>query len=305
MKGKAEPLALYRPLRPRARFGSDVTRTHTTPLVGRDLERTLLIGTFERAAQQRSCQLVTLVGEPGVGKSRLCTELFAARRGAARARPLAAGPLPALRRRDRVLGAGGDRQGGVRDPRVGLARGRRGEARTARFRTTIRTAPGCWRGWRRWWVCRRSRRRRRSRSRPGGVSCESLGGGAARRCSCSRICTGPTTLCCRSSSIWPTGRRACRCSCSARRGRSCTSGIRRSGERAQRAADQPGSADRRGDGPLVSARCWSGRCCRRRRSSRCWSGRAATRSTRRSSCGCSPTVATSARRWRCRSRCRR
>jgi class 3 adenylate cyclase len=76
VKGKAEPLQLWRPLQARARFGSDVTRTHATPLVGRELEKPLLIGTFERSAQQRSCQLVTLVGEPGVGKSRLCAELF-------------------------------------------------------------------------------------------------------------------------------------------------------------------------------------------------------------------------------------
>jgi class 3 adenylate cyclase len=76
VKGKAKLLALFRPLRPRARFGSEVTRTHTTPLVGRELEKTLLIGMFERSAQQRSCQLVTIVGEPGVGKSRLCSELF-------------------------------------------------------------------------------------------------------------------------------------------------------------------------------------------------------------------------------------
>jgi class 3 adenylate cyclase/tetratricopeptide (TPR) repeat protein len=76
VKGKAEPLALWRPLAPRARFGSDVIRAHTTPLVGRELERTLLVGTFERAATQSSCQLVTVVGEPGVGKSRLCAELF-------------------------------------------------------------------------------------------------------------------------------------------------------------------------------------------------------------------------------------
>ena len=48
VKGKARPLALYRPLAPRARFGSDVTRTHTTPLIGRELEKPLLIGTFER-----------------------------------------------------------------------------------------------------------------------------------------------------------------------------------------------------------------------------------------------------------------
>jgi class 3 adenylate cyclase/tetratricopeptide (TPR) repeat protein len=76
VKGKAEPLAIWRPLKPRARFGSDVTRTHTAPLVGRELEKPLLIGTFERSAKQRSCQLVTIVGEPGVGKSRLCAELF-------------------------------------------------------------------------------------------------------------------------------------------------------------------------------------------------------------------------------------
>ena len=76
VKGKTEPLALFRPLRARARFGSDVTRTHAVPLVGRELEKSALIGTFERSYQQRSCQLVTLVGEPGVGKSRLCAELF-------------------------------------------------------------------------------------------------------------------------------------------------------------------------------------------------------------------------------------
>ncbi len=77
VKGKAEPLALFRPLQARARFGTDLTRTQATPLVGRELEKPLLIGTFERSAQQRSCQLVTIVGEPGVGKSRLCAELFA------------------------------------------------------------------------------------------------------------------------------------------------------------------------------------------------------------------------------------
>jgi class 3 adenylate cyclase/tetratricopeptide (TPR) repeat protein len=76
VKGKAELLTLFRPLAARSRFGADLTRTHAAPLVGRELEKPLLIGTFERAAQQRSCQLVTIVGEPGVGKSRLGAELF-------------------------------------------------------------------------------------------------------------------------------------------------------------------------------------------------------------------------------------
>ena len=48
-----------------------------TPFVGRELEKPLLIGIFERAMQRRSVQLVTIVGEPGVGKSRLVAELFA------------------------------------------------------------------------------------------------------------------------------------------------------------------------------------------------------------------------------------
>jgi class 3 adenylate cyclase len=75
VKGKAAPLQLWRAKTARGRFGSDIGR-HRTPLVGRELERPLLIGTFERAAQQRSVQLVTIVGEPGVGKSRLAAELF-------------------------------------------------------------------------------------------------------------------------------------------------------------------------------------------------------------------------------------
>ncbi len=76
VKGKMEPLLLWRPLQPRARFGADVTRSFATPLVGRDADKAALIASFERAATQRSCQLVTVVGEPGVGKSRLCGELF-------------------------------------------------------------------------------------------------------------------------------------------------------------------------------------------------------------------------------------
>jgi class 3 adenylate cyclase len=77
VKGKSEPLALWRARAARSRFGSDVRRRFTTPFVGRELEKPLLIATFERAAQQRSVQLLTIVGEPGVGKSRLIAELFA------------------------------------------------------------------------------------------------------------------------------------------------------------------------------------------------------------------------------------
>ena len=49
----------------------------TTLLVGRDLDFTLLRGTFDKAIAERAVQLVTVAGEPGVGKSRLVAELFA------------------------------------------------------------------------------------------------------------------------------------------------------------------------------------------------------------------------------------
>ena len=76
-KGKSQPVAIWQALRPRARFGSDVIRSMSTPLVGRQLDLALLRGTFEKVVAERSSHLVTVVGEPGVGKSRLVAELFA------------------------------------------------------------------------------------------------------------------------------------------------------------------------------------------------------------------------------------
>ncbi|MGB2874912.1 MAG: adenylate/guanylate cyclase domain-containing protein [Gaiellaceae bacterium] len=76
VKGKAAPLPLWQARAARARFGTDLTRTHTTPFVGRELELRLLQDTFQRALRDTSVQLVTIVGEPGVGKSRLVAEFF-------------------------------------------------------------------------------------------------------------------------------------------------------------------------------------------------------------------------------------
>ena len=70
------PLSLWQAKAVRERFGRDGARPYKTPFVGRELEKPLLIGTFERAVQQRSVQLATIVGEPGVGKSRLVAELL-------------------------------------------------------------------------------------------------------------------------------------------------------------------------------------------------------------------------------------
>ena len=75
-KGKSAPLAVKRPLRAIARFGSDVIRTHSSSFIGREVERTLLVGLLDRCIRDRTVQLVTIVGEPGVGKSRQVAELF-------------------------------------------------------------------------------------------------------------------------------------------------------------------------------------------------------------------------------------
>ncbi|HEX5671668.1 MAG TPA: adenylate/guanylate cyclase domain-containing protein, partial [Acidimicrobiia bacterium] len=68
-KGKMEPIVVWRPLEAIARFGSDVLRRLATPLVGRETDFALLRGLFDRTVRESEVQLVTLMGEPGVGKS--------------------------------------------------------------------------------------------------------------------------------------------------------------------------------------------------------------------------------------------
>jgi class 3 adenylate cyclase/tetratricopeptide (TPR) repeat protein len=75
-KGKAEPVRVWEALEPRSRVGSEAVSTRV-PLVGRQRELDQLVDAFERVRQERSAQLVTLVGVPGIGKSRLVAELLA------------------------------------------------------------------------------------------------------------------------------------------------------------------------------------------------------------------------------------
>jgi hypothetical protein len=74
-KGKAVPVQAWPVLRARAR--PQVERVHGVTLVGRERELALLSGALDRARQERSLELVTLVGVPGIGKSRLVLELYA------------------------------------------------------------------------------------------------------------------------------------------------------------------------------------------------------------------------------------
>ncbi len=75
-KGKAEAIAVWEPVNARARVGMDLEQRSLTPLVGREGELATLFDAFDRACREREPQLLTLVGVPGIGKSRLVAELF-------------------------------------------------------------------------------------------------------------------------------------------------------------------------------------------------------------------------------------
>ena len=75
LKGKAEPVAVFQALAPRARFGIELTRSLGTPMVGRQIDLGIVTGAFQKAVQEPTVQLVVVAGEPGVGKSRLVAEL--------------------------------------------------------------------------------------------------------------------------------------------------------------------------------------------------------------------------------------
>jgi len=78
LKGIAHPLKLYRVIQPavvRRRTRRAAARS-LTPFVGREDDLQLLLGRWERAREGQG-QLVLLMGEPGIGKSRLVEEFRA------------------------------------------------------------------------------------------------------------------------------------------------------------------------------------------------------------------------------------
>jgi class 3 adenylate cyclase/tetratricopeptide (TPR) repeat protein len=72
LKGKAERVAAYRLVSAHGLEGS--TRRRDTPVVGRDAELAALAEAHAQACATRSIRLVTVIGDAGVGKSRLVHE---------------------------------------------------------------------------------------------------------------------------------------------------------------------------------------------------------------------------------------
>jgi class 3 adenylate cyclase/tetratricopeptide (TPR) repeat protein len=77
VKGKADPVPVWRLKGARSRTGIEAVRRAGAPFVGRQAELALLKGLFERTVADRTVRLVTVVGDPGVGKSRFVGELAA------------------------------------------------------------------------------------------------------------------------------------------------------------------------------------------------------------------------------------
>jgi class 3 adenylate cyclase/tetratricopeptide (TPR) repeat protein len=74
-EGKQQLVPVWEVVEARARFGTDFVKTGA-PLVGRQRELGVLLDTFARARSTHEPQLITLVGVPGIGKSRLVHEFF-------------------------------------------------------------------------------------------------------------------------------------------------------------------------------------------------------------------------------------
>src|SRR6185369_4269577 len=82
LKGKAEPVPAYRLVRVSTQTAAEPGSG--TPFVGREAEMGRLSGSLEDAIAKRHARLVTVVGDAGVGKSRLIKEFATAASAQAR-----------------------------------------------------------------------------------------------------------------------------------------------------------------------------------------------------------------------------
>jgi class 3 adenylate cyclase/tetratricopeptide (TPR) repeat protein len=73
LKGKSEAMPAFRVIKV-ARGLPGVARRLDAPMVGREQELSSLLEAFRQSLEERTCHLVTVFGEAGVGKSRLVAE---------------------------------------------------------------------------------------------------------------------------------------------------------------------------------------------------------------------------------------
>ena len=74
-KGKSDDVAVWVAVEPRSIVPEQ--QRDQLPLVGRDTEASMMRDALDRSRHEPSTQLMSVIGEPGIGKSRLVEELFA------------------------------------------------------------------------------------------------------------------------------------------------------------------------------------------------------------------------------------
>ena len=74
LKGKSQPVAAYRLLSAQGQEGN--VRRHDAPVVGRDEELTALQSSWEAVQAEGKVRMLTVIGDAGIGKSRLVRELM-------------------------------------------------------------------------------------------------------------------------------------------------------------------------------------------------------------------------------------
>ncbi len=97
LKGKAEAVVAWEAIKANATASLAEDHAHLAPLVGREEELARLEGLFDRVVREGASHLITVVGQAGIGKSRLLQELE---------RRLGVRPLAPRIRRGRCLAFG-------------------------------------------------------------------------------------------------------------------------------------------------------------------------------------------------------
>ena len=202
LHGKTEPVEAFRLVGGGGGRGGDQPALETV-FVGREQELALLREAFDEAVAEPGCRLVTVVGEPGIGKTRLLSEFASSVCGQGAGADRSLSPL---RGGDHLLAAGRDRararrrRSGSDAGRLACLRraGRAGRAISSWVRSACRIG---------------SARSRRHSGRC--AACSRRSPASGRSSSCSRICTGPSRPSCNWSSTWPVARPDHRSCCSA------------------------------------------------------------------------------------------
>ena len=208
LKGKTAPVPAWRAVAVVARRGgSGRASTLEPPFVGREDELQQLKDLFDATGRERKPRLVTVIGQAGIGKSRLAWEFEKYLDGVVETAYWHEGRSPAYGEgisywalAEMVRLRAGISEGDDAADRPAEARRRCSSSSS----TTPPSGAGSSRGWPACWAWPSCPARGARSSSPRGARCSSGSPRRRRPCSSSSTCTGPTRACSTSSrTCWP------------------------------------------------------------------------------------------------------